>query len=120
MHDANMSRDLKGTTALVTGAGSGINLELTKKLLASGCNVMMADLALRPEAKEAMSTAPAHGAKAEYVETDVTNWISLQNAFDETMKVFGHLNIVVPGAGVFEPVRRILLTILQSRDSRIT
>jgi NAD(P)-dependent dehydrogenase (short-subunit alcohol dehydrogenase family) len=41
-----------------------------------------------------------------FVQTDVTNWDELQNAFDKTIERFGRLDIVCPGAGVFEPVRQ--------------
>jgi NAD(P)-dependent dehydrogenase (short-subunit alcohol dehydrogenase family) len=98
-----MALQLSGKTALVTGGGSGICLEFTKKLLASGCNVLVADLALRPEAEEVIKKG-AKNAKAVFVKTDVTSWAELQNAFDSAIKSFGHLDIVVPGAGVFEPV----------------
>jgi NAD(P)-dependent dehydrogenase (short-subunit alcohol dehydrogenase family) len=98
-----MALELNGKTALVTGGGSGICLELTKKLLAGGCNVVVADLALRPEAVEVLQNGGAN-AKAIFIKTDVTKWDQLQNAFDAALKSFQHLDIVVPGAGVFEPV----------------
>lgn len=108
-----MALELRGKTALVTGGGSGICLELTKKLLAGGCNVLIADLALRPEAEEVVQKDGAH-ARAVFTKTDVTDWTQLQNAFEATLKAFGQLDIVVPGAGVFEPVydlpRRIVLS----------
>lgn len=98
-----MALELRGKTALVTGGGSGICLELTKKLLAGGCNVLIADLALRPEANEVIKKDGAK-ARAVFTKTDVTDWTQLQNAFETTVKTFGQLDIVVPGAGVFEPV----------------
>jgi NAD(P)-dependent dehydrogenase (short-subunit alcohol dehydrogenase family) len=99
-----MALQISGKTALVTGGGSGICLELTKKLLAGGCNVLVADLSLRPEAEEVIKDG-GKSAKAVFVKTDVTSWAELQNAFDSAIKSFGRLDIVVPGAGVFEPVR---------------
>lgn len=99
-----MALDIKGKTALVTGGGSGICLELTKRLLAGGCNVLIADIIMRKGLEEELSASQA-GAKAICVKTDVTNWTQLQQAFDAAMQHFGRLDIVVPGAGVFEPVR---------------
>lgn len=98
-----MALDIKGKAALVTGGGSGICLEFTKRLLAEGCNVLVADIVMRPEVEETLKTA-GKSAKAVYVKTDVTKWDQLQNAFDAAIKQFGTLDIVVPGAGVFEPV----------------
>lgn len=98
-----MAVELNGKTAIVTGGSSGIGLELVKKLLGNGCNVVIADLLLRDGAKEVVDND--HGtAKAIFVETDVTNWKQLQNAFDQAIHVFKRLDIVVPAAGVFEPV----------------
>lgn len=98
-----MALELRGKTALVTGGGSGICLAFTKKLLDEGCNVLVADLALGPDAQEVIDKGGS-SAKAAFVKTDVTNWTQLQNAFDAAMKAFGRLDVVVPGAGIFEPV----------------
>jgi NAD(P)-dependent dehydrogenase (short-subunit alcohol dehydrogenase family) len=104
-----MALDIKGKTALVTGAGSGICLAFAKRLLSSGCNVLVADLRLSPEAEKELHTA-GNSAKAVYVETDVTKWDQLQRAFDSAMSNFGRLDIVCPGAGIFEPVRSCFTT----------
>lgn len=101
-----MALDLKGKTALVTGGGSGICLALTKRLLDEGCNVLIADLLLQPEAQKLVDSS-AGSAKAAFVRTDVTKWDQLQDAFDTAMSIFTRLDIVVPGAGVFEPVSLI-------------
>lgn len=98
-----MALSLNGKAALVTGGGSGICLELTRKLLASGCSVVIADLALRPEAEEVISRA-LDEPRAVFIKTDVSDWTQLQAAFDKSMREFGRLDVVVPGAGVFEPV----------------
>lgn len=99
-----MALDLQGKAALVTGGGSGICLDLTRKLLAAGCNVIIADLALRPEAQELVSQTTDRATKAVFLATDVSDWNQLQAAFDKSMQEFGRLDLVVPGAGVFEPV----------------
>jgi NAD(P)-dependent dehydrogenase (short-subunit alcohol dehydrogenase family) len=100
-----MALDIKGKVALVTGGGSGLCLGFTKKLLDGGCSVVVADLKLVPEAEEVMkSGGGADGAsKVEFVKTDVTDWNQLQHAFDVAMEKFGRLDIVIPGAGIFEP-----------------
>lgn len=66
-----MALGLSGKTALVTGGGSGIFLELTKKLLTGGCNVVVADLSLRPEAEDVVEKG-AGSANSVFVKTDVT------------------------------------------------
>jgi 3-hydroxybutyrate dehydrogenase len=105
-----MALKVSGKTALVTGGGSGIGLEFTKLLLANGCNVLVADLGLRPEADEAFrpyQSVPGEP-KAEpgllFHNCDVTNWKQLRSAFNMAVSAFGQLDIVCPNAGVFEPV----------------
>jgi 3-hydroxybutyrate dehydrogenase len=98
-----MALDIRGKAALITGGASGICLELTRQLLAGGCNVVIADLTLRQEAKGVIDGKHSDEARALFVETDVANWVQLQNSFDYAVKEFGHLDIVVPGAGIFEP-----------------
>jgi len=101
-----MALSLAGKTAIVTGAGSGINLSFAKLLLSKGCNVLFADLALRPEAQKLHSAHSAtHGgsARAVFQKTDVTDWVQLEEMFKVADKEFGGADIVCPGAGVFEP-----------------
>ena len=37
-----MKNNLKGKTAIITGANSGIGYELAKKLISNGCKVILA------------------------------------------------------------------------------
>lgn len=88
----------------------GINLAFAGLLLSKQCNVVFADLALRPEAEELVakhessSEAPA---KAVFHKTDVRNWAELEEMFNVADRVFGGADIVCPGAGVYEPVRTL-------------
>ncbi|KAK5136675.1 hypothetical protein LTR08_002328 [Meristemomyces frigidus] len=97
---------VEGKTALITGAGSGINLTFAQLLLARNCNVLIADLSLRPEAQklvEEHSSNDGAKARAVFVKTDVVQWPDLDNMFEVAEKEFGGADIVCPGAGVFEP-----------------
>ena len=101
---------VEGKTAIITGAGSGINFSFTKLLLSKGCNVVIADLALRPEAQALLSQYPSSsssGTKAIFQKTDVTDWAQLDKMFEVAISHFGGADIVCPGAGVYEPVRPI-------------
>ena len=99
-----MALDLKGKTALVTGGGSDVCLEFTKKLLARGCNMLIADLKILPEAQEIIDSGKSFEARAKFVKIDVTDWRRLQYAFEAVIESFGRLDIVCPDAGVFGPV----------------
>lgn len=75
-------------------------------LLERNCNVLFADLSLRPEAQalvEQYSTNDGTKARAVFVKTDVVQWPDLDNAFNIADKEFGGADIVCPGAGVYEP-----------------
>ena len=101
-----------GKTAIVTGAGSGnspnilssneddlntikkgINFCFAKLLLSRGCNVVIADLALRPEAQELLDTYKSEP-KSLFVKTDVIEWDDLYNMFNVAEQEFGGADIV--------------------------
>lgn len=107
-----MAMNVKNKTAIITGAGSGINFCFAKILLEKGCNVVIADLALRPEAQalvaeyafEAAGTGTGAKARAVFQQTDVADWVQLERMFEVAIERFGGADIVCPGAGVYEPV----------------
>lgn len=82
---------------------TGINLEFARLLLENGANVLFADLALRPEAEELVQRYQATPNKAVFQMTDVTSWGDLDAMFQAASEHFGSIDIVCPGAGVFEP-----------------
>lgn len=103
-----MSQCVTRKSAIVTGAGSGINLAFAQLLLSKGCNVLLADLRLRPESQKVVDdyNAPSNElGRAVFQETDVRSWVHLSRMFDAAEKEFGRVDIVCPGAGVYEPVR---------------
>jgi NAD(P)-dependent dehydrogenase (short-subunit alcohol dehydrogenase family) len=98
--------DLNGKTAIVTGGGSGISLNFTLRLLEAGCNVVVADLALSPEADALKKYTETP--KAIFQNTDVTDWAQLDAAFKTAHEAFGRIDIVCTGAGLSEPVSNAL------------
>ncbi|KAG2018930.1 hypothetical protein GB937_005568 [Aspergillus fischeri] len=101
-----MAFSVKGKSAIVTGAGSGINLCFAKILLENGCNVLIADLALRPEAQEVVNNYSSQSNtpnRAVFQRTDVVDWEQLERMFEVAVREFGDVNIVCPGAGIYEP-----------------
>lgn len=82
----------------------GINLSFATLLVENGCNVLIADLALRPEAKVLVEKHSTGSARAIFQQTDVCDWAQLERMFEVAEKEFGEIDIVCPGAGVYEPV----------------
>ncbi|CAG8958261.1 hypothetical protein HYFRA_00000615 [Hymenoscyphus fraxineus] len=101
-----MAMNVAGKTAIITGAGSGINFAYAKLLLSKGCNVLVADLALRPEAAEEFERYPLSegGARVVFQRTDVADWKQLEKMFEVAVEEFGGVDVVCPGAGVYEPL----------------
>ncbi|KAF5689240.1 15-hydroxyprostaglandin dehydrogenase [Fusarium circinatum] len=96
--------DLARKTALVTGGGSGINLELARALSDKGCAVLIADIALTPNAAAWLkSLGNQANPKVVFHKTDVTSLEQLVEVFEVFNKKIGGVpDIVVPGAGVYE------------------
>ncbi|KAK4540128.1 hypothetical protein LTR36_009793 [Oleoguttula mirabilis] len=95
-----------GKTAIITGAGSGIGFSFAQLLLARNCNIVIADLSLRPEAQKFVdehSSTDEGKPRAVFVKTDVSQWPDLDNMFEVADKEFGGADIVCPGAGIYEP-----------------
>jgi NAD(P)-dependent dehydrogenase (short-subunit alcohol dehydrogenase family) len=88
---------------------TGICLCFADLLLRNGCNVLIADVALRPEAEALVAKyVSSKSPRVEYLKTDVANWDQLENMFTVADKMFGGVDIVCPGAGIFEPVGVLL------------
>lgn len=86
-------------------------------MLSRGCNVLFADIALRPEAEESVrkhadSNSSGLG-RAAFQKTDVADWKQLEKMFEAAQTHFGGTgaDIVCPGAGVYEPASRTYLTL---------
>lgn len=57
---------------------------------------------LRPEAQTLVDENQL-SPRVKFVKTDVSDWAHLSKLFEETLEEFGAVDIVCPGAGVFEP-----------------
>ncbi|KAG7133002.1 hypothetical protein HYQ45_008703 [Verticillium longisporum] len=112
-----MALSVAGKYAVITGAGSGINLAFAKQLLERGCSVLIGDLALRPEAEALLAQYPkgrdggggggggSGQPHALFQATNVASWPQLTRLWQRALEAFPQVDIVCPGAGLFEPTR---------------
>lgn len=96
--EIHMSQLLKDKVALITGGASGIGFETAKAFLNEGAKVMIADINSEQGiqvAKELSSLGDI-----EFVENNVSDEASCQNAVDRTVEKYGCLDIAINNAGV--------------------
>jgi NAD(P)-dependent dehydrogenase (short-subunit alcohol dehydrogenase family) len=89
---------LKGKTAIITGAARGIGRSFAEAYVREGASVAIADINFAA----AQQTAREIGAKAIAVHVDVTKLDSITKAVDEVVNSFGHIDILVNNAALFD------------------
>jgi NAD(P)-dependent dehydrogenase (short-subunit alcohol dehydrogenase family) len=95
-------QELKGRTAVVTGAASGIGRAIVQRLVAEGMQVVLADV--EPEALAATTRAlERDGARVLGVPTDVTEVASLEALLAAANRRFGNVHVLCNNAGVGPP-----------------
>lgn len=109
-----MHEDLKGKTAIITGAGkkTGIGYGIAEKLAENGCQIIIADLGKAPSPEAALKTATqeemneiAEQMAKEYkvktmaVAVDVTDNYSIGEMIEKIKAHFDHIDILCNNAG---------------------
>ena len=93
-----MPLDLKGRTAIVTGAGRGIGRAVAKKLAEAGAAVMLNDLDRDPVFETGMQIDQA-GGRAKALPGDITAAGFPAKLVEATLAGFGSIDIIVNNAG---------------------
>lgn len=88
---------LKGRTALITGGGSGIGLEIATTYARLGASVMLAGRN-EERVQAAAESIRSEGGQAAACKTDVRNYDEVKRAVDATVEQFGALDIMVNNA----------------------
>ena len=91
--------DLTGQTAVVTGASTGLGVQMARALANQGCNIVC--LARRKEKVEENAAAleKEFGIKAIGVVCDITDTEMVEKAVDEVMEKMGRIDILINNAG---------------------
>lgn len=93
----------KQRTALITGAARGIGRGIAEKLLASGWNVLLADVLVKEgknAEKELNRDFGQTGERAVFVKCDVSDEGQVVAAVKKAVKEFGRLDALVNNAGI--------------------
>ncbi len=90
--------ELEKKTVIVTGGASGIGYATVEELIADGANVTVCDI--NPTAPEFKGAAEG---QVLYVQTDVTSRESVKRMVEQTVAVFGGIDVLVNNAGINIP-----------------
>jgi len=91
--------ELNGTTALVTGAGSGIGRAIALVYAREGAQIMLSDVD-EASACETLEMALKEGAQARFVKADVMRQADCAAMVKAAVKAFGRLDIACNNAGI--------------------
>jgi len=92
---------LQGQIAIVTGGGGAIGFGIAKQLLAAGAVVVITDIDPSRLQKVHSILSDTYGhSQVERVLCDVTDFQSVESAFEEISRKIGGIDIVVPNAGI--------------------
>jgi len=91
--------ELKGKTAFITGAASGLGLGIAKACAKEGMNVIIADFR-QTAIDEALLIFKENGWAAHGILLDVTDRAAFEKAADEAESVFGKIHVLVNNAGI--------------------
>ncbi len=94
--------DPNGKVALITGAGSGIGRATALALADAGAQIVVADVN-EAGGRETIDMLEKAGAKAAFVQTDVTKRDELERMVSFTEETFGGLDIAYNNAGIGTP-----------------
>jgi 3-oxoacyl-[acyl-carrier protein] reductase len=87
-------------TAIVTGASRGIGRAVAKRLAHDGFAVVVNYASSASEAEAAVAEIKATGGQAIAVKADVANPVDVERLFEEALKTFGSVDVVVNNSGI--------------------
>ena len=94
--------NLNNFSGIVTGGASGIGKAIVKKLLEAGAEVIIADIN-ENEGKKTLEELNEFKDKLEFIKTDVSKKIEVENLVMKTIEKFKKIDYLVNNAGILIP-----------------
>lgn len=91
--------DLKGQVAIVTGASTGLGVQMAKALANNGADIVCVARRKNLVEENAAAIAEEFGVKAVGIKCDITDTESVEAMVDEVLSKFGRIDILVNNAG---------------------
>ena len=91
--------ELKGQVIIVTGGARGIGKAIAENFAAKGADLVIADVSLE-SAEETAKELTQKGIRAKASRLDVSKSAEVAKVFEETVKDFGRVDVLVNNAGV--------------------
>jgi NAD(P)-dependent dehydrogenase (short-subunit alcohol dehydrogenase family) len=100
-----MQKTLSGKAAIITGANQGFGLEVARKYILAGADVMLCarNATLLQEAQTDLIKLAMPGQKVFAKAADVSNEADVQGLVHETLAKLGGCHILVNNAGIYGP-----------------
>lgn len=104
---------LKGKVAVITGGAGAIGAAIAGRLAADGAAVVLCDIKEQEDTDKLIEELEAKGAKAAFVQADVTKLEDAERVVKEATSAFGKIDILVNNAGI---ARDRLLLSMRPKD----
>lgn len=97
--ETQLTQDLTGQVALVTGSASGIGKDIAETFAKAGAAVGIADINIEA-AQKTVDAIKSQGGKAVAIKMDVTSEDAVNSGVQKLVDTFGSIDILVSNAGI--------------------
>src|SRR4051812_48463556 len=97
-----MKNTLENKVIIVTGASKGIGAGIAKQMGMAGAQVIVNYASSKEAADAVVADIKSQGSTAVAVQGDMSKQADVKRLFEETMQLFGKVDVLVNNAGVYE------------------